>query len=195
MEYEKAREYILGRLQQELSEKLTYHCFEHTVDVYEAAIFLAGQMKLDQESLILLKTAALYHDCGFLISFKDHETLGCELVREQLPGFGFTENQVERVCRMIMATKIPQSPHDLASEILCDADLDYLGRNDFGKIGATLFAEFLDQGIVQGEESWNRLQQGFLGGHRYFTRYSREHREPVKQAHLREIKHLVASYS
>lgn len=195
MNYDKAREYILSRLQSELPDNLTYHCFEHTMDVYESSIFLAGQLELDPESLVLLKTAALYHDCGFLTTYGGHEEAGCALVREKLPEWGYSPGQIERICRMIMATQIPQTPLDLASEILCDSDLDYLGRDDFKRIGATLFAEFLDKGIVQGEESWNRLQQGFLGGHKYFTSYSRQHREPVKQAHLREIKRLVASYS
>ncbi|MGD1847401.1 MAG: HD domain-containing protein [Salibacteraceae bacterium] len=195
MQYENARDYILHRLKTELAPHLTYHCFDHTMDVFESAIFIAGQYNLDAESLVLLKTAALYHDSGFLEVYGGHEAKGCELARKKLPEFDYSEFQIERICQMIMATQIPQAPQDLCGEILCDADLDYLGRDDFKSIGDTLFAEFLDQGIVQNEEGWNRLQIGFLSNHRYHTRYAQAHRQPVKKVHLDQLEVLVATYS
>lgn len=110
------------------------------------------------------------------------------LAREALPAFGYTEGMIERVCAMVMATKLPPQPADRLGEILCDADLDYLGRSDFFRIGTTLFWEFLHDGIVKTEREWNELQVRFLQSHTYFTATSRAEREPVKQQHLQRIR-------
>ena len=93
-----------------------------------------------------------------------------------------------------MATKIPQAPKNLLERIICDADLDYLGRNDFYKIGNTLFEEFKEYKVISDEESWNRLQVGFIGGHNFFTETTLARRESKKQEYLQELKKLVESY-
>lgn len=51
--------------------------------------------------------------------------------RQYLPHFGYTGDEIEQVCDIIMATQMPQNPHNHLGQIICDADLDYLGRNDF----------------------------------------------------------------
>jgi len=93
-----------------------------------------------------------------------------------------------------MATRIPQSPANLLESILCDADLDYLGRDDFKKIGQTLFEEFTEYSILQDEQAWNKLQVSFLSSHQYHTETNRTLREPVKRRYLEELKALVATY-
>jgi uncharacterized protein len=92
---------------------------------------------------------------------------------------------------MIRATRIPQSPKTILEQVICDADLDYLGRSDFYTIGEGLFKEFLHQGIVHNDMEWNQLQIKFLDAHRYFTKSANVKRESVKQQHLREVKKKV----
>ena len=183
-----AKAYILERLRYELPKERTYHSLEHTLDVYASAIDIAEQEGVTGEDLALLKTAALYHDCGFIMHGIDHEEHGCAVVREQLPRFGYSPDQVRRICDMIMATRIPQSPRNKLSRILCDADLDYLGRGDFEIIGSTLFAEMRTFGVLKTEREWNQLQVRFLERHTYFTRTNKQLREPVKQAHLAALR-------
>lgn len=188
MDQPAAEIYILAKLRQGLPKERTYHCFSHTLDVYRTVVAIATEEGVQGEDLDLLRTAALYHDSGFLVQDIEHEEASCKLAREALPGFGYTPEQIERVCTMIMATKIPQQPKDLLSRILCDADLDYLGRADFFRIGSTLFSEFKHYGVVDNERAWNELQVRFLEKHQYFTDTSRTMREPVKMRHLREVK-------
>lgn len=183
-----AKAYILERLRAELPKERTYHSLGHTLDVYASAIDIAEQEGISGEDLVLLKTAALYHDCGFIMHGIDHEEHGCTVVREQLPRFGYSAVQVRRICDMIMATRIPQAPRNKLSRILCDADLDYLGRGDFEVIGATLFAEMRTFGVLKTEREWNELQVRFLERHTYFTSTNKRLREPVKQAHLAALR-------
>lgn len=182
-----AEAYILQRLRHGLPATRTYHSFSHTLDVYRVAVELAHAEGVEGEELDLLRTAALYHDAGFLISDTDHESFSCQLVREALPRFGYSPEQIERVCVMVMATKVPQMPKDQLGRILCDADLDYLGRPDFHRIGVNLFNEFRHYGMVNSEREWNELQVRFLTQHRYFTGTSKRLREPMKLKHLEAV--------
>lgn len=186
-----AEQYILGRLRTGLPAHRSYHSYDHTLDVYRTAILIAAAEGVEGEDLELLKTAALFHDAGFLVSDTEHELHGCGIARESLPGFGYTPEQVERICVMIMATKIPQEPVNALSRILCDADLDYLGRPDFFPIGAMLFEEMKHYGTLRTEREWNELQVRFLRKHHYFTHRSKTEREPVKRKHLAEVIDLL----
>ena len=194
MQYIAAKEYILDRLRRELPPELTYHGLHHTLDVVQVVAELCKAEGVDPYETRLLKTAACYHDCGFLVSNVNHEQLGCGIVRATLPRFKYTAKEIDRICAMILATRIPQTPKNLLEEILCDADLDYLGRDDFYSIGTTLYEEFQHYQIVEGEQDWNRLQVNFLKMHNFFTQTSQARRRPRKLEHLHRIEDLVSTY-
>ncbi len=195
MDHAAAIEYILTRLDNELPHRLTYHNPRHTRDVLDRCrqIARAEGIATDSETFHLLETAAAFHDCGFLLNNREHEKLGCRVAREQLPRFGYTTPQIDLVRGMIMATRIPQQPRSPAECIICDADLDYLGRDDFYTIGQTLFAELKAYGVLNTELEWNRLQVGFIGKHRYWTATNRDIRGPVKRAYLDDLIVWVAN--
>ncbi len=194
MDPQAAKEFILAKLNAELPVERSYHSLEHTLDVYASVIDIAASEGVQGEDLVLLKMAALYHDSGFTEQHSDHEEVGCRIVRENLPHFGFTPVQVLTICNMIMSTRIPQAPKDHLGRILCDADLDYLGRNDFDRIGDTLYAEFLAYGNVHTRRQWNELQVKFLEKHDYFTQTNIRLREPLKQQHLARLRAWLAAH-
>lgn len=196
MDYRAAKKFILEKLRRELPPGLSYHGLHHTIDVLKMATQLCQSEGVSERDTTLVKTAALLHDSGFIKNkHAGHEAEGCILARDILPNFGYRESDVETVCGMITATKIPQSPKNLLEEILCDADLDYLGRDDFFSIGSTLFDELTDYHLIQGEEAWNRLQVSFLKAHHYYTRTNKTLREPVKLRYLENLEGLVATYA
>ena len=194
MDYPAAKAYILNKLKNELDRKLFYHGVHHTLDVLEVTKELCRFEKVNFEDTLLLKTAALYHDSGFIISNKEHEKLGCSIATESLSRFNYSDQEIEKICGMIMATKIPQSPKTKLEEILCDADLDYLGRDDFYSIGRTLFEELRAFNILTEEEAWNRIQVSFLESHHFFTPTNIKRRAQRKQHYLDELKAVVAGY-
>jgi hypothetical protein len=89
---------------------------------------------------------------------------------------------------MVLATQIPQQPKTLLEEIICDADLDYLGTDNFYPVGQTLYHEFKAYGIINTEEEWDKLQVSFLESHHYHTEFAQKYRQPIKQQFLQEIK-------
>ncbi|MCA0236642.1 MAG: HD domain-containing protein [Bacteroidetes bacterium] len=195
MNYRAAKKYILDRLRTELSVHLYYHGLHHTVDVLKMATQIALEEGVRGRDLMLVKTAALYHDCGFVKNkHAGHEAEGCIIVREQLPQLGYTDADIEKICGMIMATKIPQTPQNLLEEIICDADLDYLGRPDFYPIGNTLYKEMQSYHLIGDEIAWNKLQVSFLSAHRFYTRTNKILRDPVKQQYLKQLQLVVEAY-
>ena len=194
MDAQKAKEHITARLRRDLPPTLSYHSLAHVRDVYKSARAIAKAEGVKGEDLTLLTTAVMYHDAGFMIASREHEKIGCDIVRETLPHFGYTEAQIERICGMIMATRIPQTPHNLLEQIICDADLDYLGRDDFWEIGNKLFDELRMYGILEDEDAWNRLQIGFLEKHKYFTNTAISTRKQQKDDYLAQLRSMVEGY-
>jgi HD superfamily phosphodiesterase len=125
MQYEKAYAFLINKLEKELPRNITYHNVQHTKNVIKAAKYLGEREKISPQDMVLLKTAALFHDSGFVKSHKEHEARGCEIAKTILPQFDYSPEQIDRICIMIMATKLPQKPLDPLSRLLCDADLYY----------------------------------------------------------------------
>ncbi len=191
MDYRGAKSFILNKLEQELKPIYTYHGKHHTLDVLSVTEELCALEDIGNYETKLLKTAALFHDAGFIHSPTNHETTSCDIVKETLPSFDYSPTEIERICAMIMATKIPQNPQNNLEQILADADLDYLGREDFFFIGDTLFEELSALGILKTENEWNRLQVKFLEAHRFHTPTNTQRREPAKRRYIDKIKTLI----
>lgn len=180
-DFESVKEVVLAKLDG-LDSHLTYHSKEHTIDVMTQALRIAASEGIsDSYQLLILKFATLFHDIGFLETYANHEAKGCEMFLKYSAGEHFSEKETADIQSLIMATKLPQSPKNHLEEIICDADLDYLGRSDFFTIGDNLRKEFLHYNIVADNEAWEKLQLNFLKNHHYFTESSRKLREPVKQ--------------
>ena len=179
---------IFKRLEDNLDENLTYHNLEHTHLVLGRAREIAEIEGVSEREFILIEIAAVYHDSGFLVSRQEHEKRGCELARAELIDEDFTQDEIESICRMIMATRIPQTPTNQMERVLVDADLYYLGTEDYDKYSNFLYAElkFFNQALS--DEDWKQIQIKFLETHQYTTDFAKDHLEPAKKLHLERIK-------
>lgn len=192
--YKEVEKYVLGRLKRELPKELSYHGVHHTLDVLNSAKIIGKDEKISDHDMLLLKVAVLYHDLGFTRVYKNHEEVGIEIAREELPQFGFNKDEIDIIAGMITATKIPQNPKTQLERIIADADLEYLGRDDFETIGRTLFEEMKVYLDVESERQWNIIQMNFLKSHHYHTAYCKRNREARKNEYLKQIERIVASY-
>lgn len=193
MHYDLAHDFMIERLEEGLPDYITYHNLQHTKDVIKAVEILSERENVTGDDLILVKTAALFHDAGFLQHYKRHEELSCKIARKYLPQFQYTEQQIDAVCSMISSTKLPQSPSDRLSRILCDADLYYLGGDDYEYFSSNLYKELKHNGMIKGLIEWELRQIEFLKNHRFFTDSAVKEREPVKQKHLEKLKSKLES--
>ncbi|MCC5918936.1 MAG: HD domain-containing protein [Cryomorphaceae bacterium] len=185
----------IPRLQNELSPNLKYHTVKHTLSVLDSCEEIGRAEGIDQTEMFLLKTAAVLHDCGFLESPEEHEQRGCKFAREFLRDTVISDEQIEWICSMIMATKIPQSPKMKLDEILCDADLAYLGTDNYTPISDKLRTEIELLGTPLSEEKWLNIQIGFLESHHFFTQFAIDQLSEKKEEHLSRLKEELSRLS
>jgi uncharacterized membrane-anchored protein YitT (DUF2179 family)/predicted metal-dependent HD superfamily phosphohydrolase len=193
MQYEQAYSFLTQKLESGLPNYLTYHRLDHTLGVIEAAEHIGIAEKIFGNDLILLKTAALFHDAGYLSRQQGHEEISCDMAREYLPDFGYSEVEIDTVCDLVLKTKLHQTPENLLSKILCDADLFYLGTDNYPDVAEKLYQEFKHQGLVNTKADWLLQQVEFLESHKYYTQTAIREREEQKQANLSHLKSRLAS--
>jgi uncharacterized protein len=189
---ERACEYARIRLQNELSPTLCYHSLVHTRDdVVPAAERLAASAGItDGGDLLLLRTAAWYHDLGFVERRDQHECAGAAIAMAALPLFGYSGDEITTVVNMILATQLPQAPRTRLEQILVDADLDSLGREDFFTTSLALRDELAAAGMTTTRKEWYQRQLRFLRSHRYFTLEARRLRDAQKQHNIARLESL-----
>lgn len=190
--FEQARRYAINRLAHELSPDLLYHGITHTRDeVVPAVERLAGMEGIQGESLYLLLIAAWFHDIGYVEQATHHELIGARIAVQVLASFGYSESEVEIVRWAILATALPQSPSSLLEEILADADLEVLGREDFMQRNGDLRRELALLGKEFTDEEWYTRQLKFVEEHKYFTASARSSRNTQKSLNIAKLKNRL----
>lgn len=186
-QFNKLKEKTFKRLRDELPDFLYYHRPEHTKRVLEQVKIIAEYEKIPTEDTRLLEVAALYHDLGFINTLEDHEEEGCRLAREELTEYGLSDDEIDRICGMIMATRIPQVANNILEAILADADLEYLGTEDFESIGEQLYRELHHQNPDLTAQDFDKIQIRFLKQHSYLTHFGQRHLAGHKATNLEKV--------
>lgn len=192
-DYQDAFNKVEAFLLKELPLYYTYHSIEHFRDVVKQVERIAKKEKIDKAGILDIKLAAWLHDVGYIWGPLDHEEKSVEYAKVILNEMKFPKSKISLITGMIMATKMPQSPKNHFEQIICDADLDYLGRNDFEDISSNLLKELeINQKITN--FNWLQIQEKFLKSHSYFTLTSLKSREKNKQKRLTNIQDLLKTY-
>ncbi len=191
IQFHDIQEQVLDLLEHNLPEGLYYHNLKHTVDVVTEVELIGWAEGISDDDMLLLKTAALLHDVGHITSYDNHEFFGTEIACQMLPKFKYSQDQIKTINSIIMSTKLPPKPANILEEIICDADLDYLGRIDFIPVSNTLFEELKVRDKIKSLNDWNKLQLAFISNHQYFTKTARKLREVNKQSQIERIRQLI----
>ncbi len=182
-----AKEYILNRLTKELDKNLHYHDIKHTFNVYRAVMYYIQKEEVSSHQAILLRTAALYHDAGFLFSYDNNEKEAIRLVREILPQYNYSQEDIDTICNLILKTNLDLKPETKLQQILCDADLDYLGTANYFNRAEKLKSEWEKRGKMMSREAWDQLQLDFLEKHKYYTKTAIKFKKPIKEQNRNRI--------
>ncbi|MDR7128848.1 putative metal-dependent HD superfamily phosphohydrolase [Algoriphagus sp. 4150] len=185
--YRTLRNQVLSNLEANLPKSLTYHALEHTLDVLNVCNQYIKRDKLPEEERYLLRVGAIVHDMGFLKGSANHEEVGASMAEVLLQNLEVDQKDIEVVKGLVMATKIPQNPQNHLQRIICDADLDYLGRSDYPETSLKLFEELKNMNVISTAGQWKDLQIDFLRAHHFHTPFAINNREPQKQIWLKEL--------
>jgi hypothetical protein len=127
-----------------------------------------------------------------IVQYRDHEAASVRLAEEILPGFGYSASEINEIAGLILVTRLPQRPYNHLEQIICDADLDYLGRDDFYVNSFKLRNEWQANDIRHNTlQEWFDIQIKFLSDHQYFTKSAMLARDKMKQKHLQELKQVM----
>jgi uncharacterized protein len=111
-----------------------------------------------------------------------------------LPDFGYAPNAIATIVGMIRATRLPQSPRTPLEQLLADADLDVLGRNDFIQRNRALRDEMAAYGSVVDDSTWYHGQIAFLSNHRYWSPSATALRNEGKQRNMELLQTLLTQH-
>jgi len=179
--------HILEELKGKLAPHLSYHSYEHIIDVANVCDKYIRTYRVGDDMAKLIRIAAISHDFGYTVSPVDHEENSIKLIEPMLRPI-LTKEEIALVNGMIRATKVPQQPKNFYDKILADADLDYLGRKDYDELSENLHQEFLHFGVIKTEREWLDLQIKFLESHKYHTLFAKWNRRKLKLSKLKALK-------
>lgn len=189
--YYKIRKRVLDILHTKLSKDLYYHGAHHTIDALQTCNLYLRNIKIGKHESKLLRLGILFHDIGYTESRIDHELISANIARNILSEFNFSEADINTISQLIMSTKVPQNPNGILEAMICDIDLDYLGRSDFYEISDQLYRELKIYSNVSNRNEWNKLQVKFLEAHKYHTEYAIKNRQPQKELRIKELKNTI----
>lgn len=167
--------------------KLPYHNYNHALDVSYHAEKYARYHKLPENKIFLLKSAALLHDIIYVPKAENNEEKSFEYAKLILPTIDYKTNEMKIIGRLILATKWPTNPQGLLEKIICDADLDNLGRKDFFEKSSNLMQEW----EIPDDKTWYQNQLSLLKNNHYYTDIARKLRDKGKQENLEKLKKML----
>ena len=184
-------EAILKILQEKLPQNLYYHNYRHTMHVYTQVELLGRAEKISDDEMLLVRTAALLHDSGFMNSYENHEKLGCDYAKEILPDYKYSEEQISKICELIMITSRGSKPKTPIEKVICDADSDYLGRVDYKQASMDLYNELKEQKKVNSLNEWKESQAQLIKEHELYTKTAIVLRDINKKEQLKNVHQLT----
>lgn len=184
-------EFVFDKLEAELPAQLVFHNVKHTKDVYTQVELLGRAENVTPEEMLFLRTAALFHDTGFISVYHNHESKSIEFCREILPKFKYSEDQIETICELIACTRLNAHPQNKLEKILIDANTDYFGRIDYLPMLLNLTRE-LKLNYNRSEDEMMLEQISLLEKHEYYTNTARKLCEIAKGEQLKKVKEYLS---
>lgn len=189
----KARAFAEGVFKDRAFDNRPFHNLQHTRDVVSAVEDICAHTELtedEQESAVI---AAWLHDVGYLEGEGEHEEKAAEKARELMESWGVSRKKILEVTEAILATKMPQQPRSIVSQVLCDADLYHLSTEACMEKSERLREEWKSHRKSDVSDlEWINQNVEFMQGHRYHTPYGQTVLQAGKKRNIKKLRRLVA---
>ena len=184
--------YIKELLRDELPKDLRFHIAKHTLHTTKGVVASANRIALSEgvseHDRELLITAAYFHDVGYIMEYNKNEPIGARMAGRILKLIGYKPNEIAKIQKMILATDLEIEPKTHLEKILCDADLDHFGREDFFKLDGKIREGRRARGIdVSDELKWYKGTLEIITRHQYYTESQKKLREEQKQKNIKRL--------
>jgi len=169
--------------------RLPFHNLKHTESVAGYAKQVAHHYKLDEHDNFIVVASAWFHDLGYSADRANHESIGAEAAGKFLAGHDLPAADIDAVKGCILATKMPQNPHNLLEDIVCDADLFHIGTTHFSDFNKLMRKE---SAVISHSKTdkdvWRNNTINFMDAHHFHTDYAKLLLNDQKQKNLDELK-------
>jgi predicted metal-dependent HD superfamily phosphohydrolase len=184
--------YIRSLFRDELPEGIKYHDADHTLHPTKGVVAAANRIaiaeNISEHDRELLITAAYFHDTGYIREYEKNEPIAARMAGRILKLIGYKPNEILKVQKMILSTDLERKPKTHVEKILCDADLDHFGTEDFFKLDGKLREGRRSRGIdVSDDAKWYRGTLEILIKHEYYTESQKKLREKEKQKNIQSL--------
>ena len=185
-------QYVKELFRDELPDGIKYHDANHTLHPTKGVVAVANSIALSENisehDRELLITAAYFHDTGYIREYDKNEPIAARMAGRILKLIGYKPSEIKKVQKMIRSTDLELEPKTHVEKILCDADLDHFGREDFFKLDGKLREGRRARGIdVSDESKWYKGTLKIIQKHQYYTESQIKLREEEKQKNIKRL--------
>ena len=190
---EKAKEFVGKLLKDNLSNSFTYHNFNHTLNVVEAATTLAKSEGLNESDTEILLVAAWFHDTGYTMGCAHHEQSSITIVSQFLKDNSKEQIFIDAVAKVIEATIYDRCPRTQLEKIIKDADYSHFAKENY----LTLCEKLREEWEVTSQKFYSDLEWAkenlhiISQFHVYYTQYALENWQPIKEKNIQLIQNKI----
>jgi predicted metal-dependent HD superfamily phosphohydrolase len=190
---EKAKEFVGKLLKDNLSNSFTYHNFNHTLNVVEAATILAKSEGLNESDTEILLVAAWFHDTGYTMGCAHHEQSSITIVSQFLKDNNKDQIFIDAVAKVIEATIYDRCPRTQLEKIIKDADYSHFAKENY----LTLCEKLREEWEVTSQKFYSDLEWAkenlhiISQFHVYYTQYALENWQPIKEKNIQLIQNKI----
>ena len=171
---------------------LYYHHYDHALSVMDRAVYLWEKEWVSDRELEILAIAGLFHDTGFVIQYDDNEVIGAKIAQNYLRTILYPEEDIKIVQSIIIATEPDWQPQSLLEQIIKDADMDNLWREDFFDISDRLKQERETiQNIKIKDPDWHHASLDVIEWHKFYTPTQIRERNAKLQKNTQKLKEKI----
>ena len=184
--------YVRLLFRDELPEGFKYHGADHTLHPTKGVVASANRIaiseNISEHDRELLITAAYFHDTGYIRKYKKNEPIAARMAGRILIMIGYKPDEIEKIQKMILSTDLENEPESHVEKILCDADLDHFGTEDFFKLDGRLREELREKGMdVNDDVKWYKGTLELLKKHQFYTESQKKLRGKGKQKNIKSL--------
>jgi len=188
----KVDQYIRALFKDELPGGIKYHDANHTLHPDRGVVAVASRIaiseNISEHDRELLIAAAYFHDTGYIREYDKNEPIAARMAGRILKLIGYKPNEIEKIQKMILSTDLAREPKTHVEKILCDADLDHFGREDFFKLDGKIRQGRRARGIdVSDDLKWYKGTLEIITKHQYYTESQKKWREEQKQKNISRL--------
>jgi adenylate cyclase len=124
-------EFVISRIENEMTQDFYFHSSKHTKDIYTQAELLSRAENVSPEEMLIVCSAALMLDLGFITNYHNHIIHSVNFARDILPKFRYSNDQIDTICNIMLGATTENNSPTLLETILIDARFNYFGRVDY----------------------------------------------------------------